>query len=67
MDNKTDFATIIVAVGVAGYAAMMLAYVAQIDLGLSAAQTRHVSMITAVFLALPVALDFLRTGPGGMR
>ena len=67
MDDKTDFASIIVAVCVAGYAATMLAYVAQFDLGLSAAQTRHDSMIAALFLALPVALDFLRTRPGGMR
>ncbi|MBR0872660.1 hypothetical protein JQ633_20020 [Bradyrhizobium tropiciagri] len=67
MDNETDFTTIIVALCVAAYAAMMLAYVAQIDLGLSAAQIRRASMLAAVFLALPVALDFLRAGPGGMH
>lgn len=62
-DSKTDFATIIVAVCVAGYAAIMLGYVAQNDLGLSAVQTRHFSMIAALSLALPVALGFLRAGP----
>ena len=45
----------------------MLAYLAQHDLGLTAAQTRHFSMVAALFLALPIALDFLRTGPGNAR
>ena len=62
-DSKTDFATIIIAVCVAGYAAIMLGYVAQNDLGLSVAQTRHLSMIAALSLALPVALGFLRRAP----
>ncbi|MEN3347570.1 MAG: hypothetical protein V7632_1205 [Bradyrhizobium sp.] len=67
MDSKIDFGTIIVAVCVAGYAAIMLAYVAQNDLGLSAAQTRHLSMIAALFLALPLALDFVRSPPDETR
>ncbi|MCC8936428.1 hypothetical protein [Bradyrhizobium ivorense] len=67
MDSKIDFASIIVAVCVAGYAAIMLAYVAQNDLGLSAVQTRHLSMITALVLALPLALDFVRSPPDETR
>lgn len=62
-DSHTDFATIIVAVCVAGYAAIMLGYVAQNDLGLSVVETRHLSMIAALSLALPVALGFLRSAP----
>jgi hypothetical protein len=67
MDNRIDFGTIIIAVCVAGYAAIMLACVAQTGFGLSAAQTRHLSTITALFIALPVALDFLRPRPDKAR
>lgn len=66
-DSKTDFGSIAVAVCVAAYAAIMLAYLAQYDLGLSATQTRHLSMTAALFLALPIALDLLRAGPGNAR
>jgi len=67
MDNRIDFASAAVAVCVAAYVAIMLAYVAQDDLGLSAAQTRHLSMIAALVLALPLALDLVRAGPGKAR
>lgn len=60
MQSKTELDTIVVAVCVAAYAAIMLAHVALQDLGLSAARTRHLSMLAALLLALPVALDFLR-------
>ncbi|QPF81873.1 hypothetical protein IC762_18905 [Bradyrhizobium genosp. L] len=63
MDSKTDFVAIIVAVCVAAYAAILLGHVAQNDLGLSAVQVRHLAMIAALALALPVALGSLRTGP----
>lgn len=66
-DSKTDFESIAVAICVAAYTAIMLAYLAQYDLGLTAAQTRHLSMVGALFLALPIALDFLRSGPGNVR
>ena len=66
MDDKTDFGTIAVAVCVAAYAALMLACAAY-DLGLPAAQTRHLSVVAALFLALPVAFDFLRTAPDKAR
>ena len=67
MGNRIDFGTIIVAVCVAGYAAIMLACVAQTGFGLSATQIRHLSMIAALFIALPVALDFLRPRPDKAR
>jgi hypothetical protein len=67
MDDKTDLGTIIVAVCVAAYAAIMLAYLALADLGLAAGQIRHLSLISALLLALPVALDFLRAGLGRTR
>ncbi len=61
MDNRIDFASVVVAVCVAGYVAIMLAYVARNDLGLSGAEIRHLAVLSALFLALPVAMDFLRT------
>jgi hypothetical protein len=45
----------------------MLAYLAQYDLGRSAAQTHHLSMLVALVLALPLVLDLLRAGPGNAR
>jgi hypothetical protein len=64
MENRVDFHAIIVAVCVAGYAALMLGYVAHEDLGFSCAQIRHVAMISADLLAMPVAMDLLRTKSG---
>jgi hypothetical protein len=64
MQSKTDFVSIVVAVCVAAYAAIMLAHPAQYDLGLSTAQTRHLSVLAALVLALPIVLDFLRAGSG---
>ncbi|QOZ34449.1 hypothetical protein [Bradyrhizobium sp. CCBAU 53421] len=66
-DSKTDFGSIAVAICVAAYTAIMLAYLAQYDLGLTATETRHLSMAAALFLALPIALDLLRTGQGNAR
>ena len=45
----------------------MLAYLAQHNLGLTATQTRHLSMLAALCLALPIALDLLRSGPGNAQ
>ena len=64
MKNRVDLETIVVAVGVAGYAALLLGYVAHEDLGYSAAQIRHAAMISADLLAMPVTLGFLRTKSG---
>ncbi|WP_375783126.1 hypothetical protein ACE10Z_24890 [Bradyrhizobium sp. Pha-3] len=66
-DSKTDFGSIAVAICVGAYTAIMLAYLAQYDLGLTATETRHLSVVAALFLALPIALDLLRTGPGNAR
>jgi hypothetical protein len=51
--------TVLTAVGVAAYAAIMLAYVARVDLGLSAQQIRLLSIVTATCIALGIAVDFL--------
>ncbi len=67
MQSKTELDTLVVAVCVAAYAAIMLAHVALQDLGLSAARTRHLSMLAALLLALPVGLDFLRARAGKTR
>ena len=61
MKSRVDLETIVVAVCVAGYAALLLGYVAHENLGLSAAQIRHAAMISADLLAMPVTFDFLRT------
>ena len=66
MDSKIDYATVIVAICVAAYAAIMLAYVAH-DFGLPGAQIRRLSTAAALFLALPVALDLLRSRPDKAR
>lgn len=60
MKSRVDLETIVVAVCVAGYAALLLGYVAHEDLGFSSAQIRHLAMISADLLAMPVTLDFLR-------
>ena len=60
MENSIDFETIVIAVCVAAYAAIMLAYVAHDDLGFSSAQIRHAAMVAAALLALPVVMDFWR-------
>jgi hypothetical protein len=59
MKNGIDPLTILTAVGVAGYVAMMLAYVARVDLGLSNPQIRLASIVAATFIALGIAVDFL--------
>lgn len=63
MENKFDLPTIIAAVFVAGYAAIMLEYLAHDDLGLSTAQIRHIAMIAAVLVGMWVAMDMLRSTP----
>jgi hypothetical protein len=59
MQKGTDPLTVLTAVGVAGYVAIMLAYVASVDLGLSNGQIRFLSIMTATFIALGIAVDFL--------
>jgi hypothetical protein len=59
MQKRTDPLTILTAVGVAGYVAIMLAYVARVDLGLSSGQIRLVSIMAATFIALGIGMDFV--------
>ncbi|WGR92080.1 hypothetical protein MTX26_17615 [Bradyrhizobium sp. ISRA443] len=62
MDSEIDFATIIVAVCIAAYAAIMLACVAD-DFDLPGAQIRRLAMTAAVCLALPVRWISCAPGP----
>jgi hypothetical protein len=59
MQKGTDPLTVLTAVGVAGYVAITLAYVASVDLGLSNGQIRFLSIMAATFIALCIAVDFL--------
>ena len=47
------------AIGVAGYVAFTLAYVAQNDFGFSSAQIRSAAIIAAFLVAMLMAIDFL--------
>ena len=67
MDSRIDFASLIVAICVAAYAAIMLDYLALHRLGLSITQVRHLSMVSAFCLALPVAMDLLRAHPDNVE
>ncbi|MFB9264526.1 hypothetical protein ACFFWD_15325 [Bradyrhizobium erythrophlei] len=67
MDNRIDFAGVVVAVCVAAYVAIMLVYVARNDLGLTGTEIRHFAVIAALFLALPVAIDFVRARTDKVR
>jgi hypothetical protein len=67
MQKRLEPLTILTAVGVAGYVAMMLAYVARVDLGLSNQQIRLVSIIIATFIALCIAVDFLSKQLGNVE
>jgi hypothetical protein len=59
MRNRIDYITVVTAVCVAGYAAIMLDYVADVDLGFSCEQIRNTAMITAIVMAMLMAIDFL--------
>jgi hypothetical protein len=63
MENRIDFGTIIVAICVAGYAALMLGYLVHDDLGFSYPQIRITAMIAAALVAMAVAMDLLRAKP----
>ncbi|MCP3466624.1 MULTISPECIES: hypothetical protein [unclassified Bradyrhizobium] len=52
MQDEFDLISIIVAVWVAGYVAIMLDYLAQAELGWSLAQLRGWACLTAVLIAL---------------
>jgi hypothetical protein len=59
MKNGLDPLTVLTALGVAGYVAIMLAYVAHVDLGLSCEQIRFAAIISAALIALAIAIDFV--------
>jgi hypothetical protein len=59
MQKRIDPLTVLTAIGVAAYAAIMLAYVARVDLGLSGQQIRLLSIVAATCIALGIAVDFL--------
>jgi hypothetical protein len=59
MSKQMDRLTVVSAAGVAGYVAVMLAYVAHIDLGLSNGQIRFLAIVAAALIAIGVAMDFL--------
>lgn len=59
MQKQIDPLTVLTAIGVAAYAAIMLSYVAHADLGLSGHQIRLLSIMAATCIALGIAVDFL--------
>ena len=59
MKNRIDFVTIVTSLCVAGYVAVMLDYVADVDFGFSCAQIRNTAVIAAIVLAMLMAIDFL--------
>ena len=59
MEQDMDSLTVMTGVGVAGYVALILAYVARVGLGLSSGEIRGLAIIAAVLIALAIAIDFL--------
>jgi hypothetical protein len=59
MSKQMDLLTVVSAAGVAGYVAIILTYVARIDLGLSNGQIRTLAVLAAAIIAAGIALDFL--------
>ena len=58
MERKFDVVTAACAVWVAGYVAIMIAYVARFDLGFTPQQIRGAAVILAVAVAAFIAIDF---------
>jgi hypothetical protein len=59
MKTKIDFVTLVTAICVAGYVAVMFDHVANVDLGFSSEQIRNTAVITAIVMAMLMAIDFL--------
>jgi hypothetical protein len=59
MKNKFDFVTLVTALCVAGYVAIMLDYVADVHLGFSGEQIRDTAVIAALVMAMLMAIEFL--------
>jgi len=64
MKNGVDFLTIVTAICVAAYVAIMLDHVANVDLGFSCEQIRNTAVITAIVMAMLMAIDFFGKKPG---
>jgi hypothetical protein len=58
MKNRIDLVQIVIAVGVAGYLAITLAYVAHYDFGFSREEIRSEAMLAAILIAALVAIEF---------
>lgn len=58
MKNRVDFLTIVTAICVAAYVAIMLDHVADVDLGFSGEQIRNTAVIAASVMAMLMAIDF---------
>ena len=63
MAKDIDLLTASIALGVATYVAMMIAYVARDDLGFSGGQIRHGAIFVAVAIGLAIVLDLLGRRP----
>jgi hypothetical protein len=63
MQDGMEPLTVLVAIGVAGYVAIMLAYVARVDLGVSNEHIRIAAILCAMLIAVGIALDFLGKRP----
>ena len=59
MKSRIDFVTLVTVTCVAGYVAVMLDHVANVDLGFSSEQIRNTAVITAIVMAMLMAIDFL--------
>lgn len=59
MSKQMDLLTVVSAAGVAGYVAIILTYVARIDLGMSNGQIRFLAVLAAAMIAAGIGLDFL--------
>lgn len=66
MEDEFDFVTIIVAICVAGYAAMMLDYVAHSELGWSLAQVRGSAIVGALLTSATTLAAQLKARRGNL-
>jgi hypothetical protein len=64
MESRFDLVAIANSVCVAGYAAIMLGYVAHYNFGYSRLEIRGGALISAILLAALIAIDFLGKNGG---
>jgi hypothetical protein len=58
MESRFDIVTIVNAICVAGYVAIMLGYAALYDFGFSCGEVRRGALIAAILIAALVAIEF---------